>query len=175
MSFVLKMKNIFNRLNNLMLLKNARYLPLKCLATHWIISYIDAATDKTITRLNTVFFFRKCKSYHAATTDLFALWPLLLLLLLVGCMLHVRDAVFTLYTVAVCCFISFRFSFLVWIVRGARARMRNAYARSYIGFEAVKIVSIVLKPSSYKPTPFDRFVRKALVADFVWRSRNDSI
>lgn len=27
----------------------------------------DAAADKTITRLNTVFFFRKCKSYRADT------------------------------------------------------------------------------------------------------------
>lgn len=81
------------------------YLPLKCWATHWIVSYIDAATDKTITRLNTVFFFRKCKSYRADTTDLFCLVAATAAVAAAAdCVLHVvREADFTLYIRSLCC------------------------------------------------------------------------
>lgn len=58
--------------------------------TLYCMVFFDAATDKTITRLNTVFFFRKCKSYRADTPISFTC------VVVDDCVTRERDC-FTLY------------------------------------------------------------------------------
>lgn len=119
---------------------NAHYLPLKiCWDTHWMVSYFDAATDKTITRLNTVFFFRKCKSYRADTPISFTLLLLLLLLLI---MLHVSETVLHCVRLVVVYFIFRSVLQLVCARAWASVRERVQASKRCIGLAGTQRVHI---------------------------------